>query len=727
MMDVFGKIQPAISVLYQGARLLVRPRFGLAMFVLFTFLFFQLNTSSALFSDPEHTIDNAMASAKLELLVTQSEQDSSTYSVDPVATVSATVSLGDSIPFTYRQLQQNVEGNPEVCQALQLQTSYVHNEEDVETYTGAYTGFTHNSDFSMTNFSLPDNWYTGAETESLEHAWTYQFSIDPFIASLITTETTCTIVIGYDAVPRGIQSDAGWLDHKEITFSVVLPATEEDEDDDDVDPDPDVTPTPTPTLTPTPTITPDPTPTIVPTKIMPLGDSITQGYITADNITGGYRIKLEDLLENIDFVGSQQNGIAELTDKDHEGHGGWSVDEIRNYVEGWLDAEDPDIILLMAGANDVLREGQFDLTETELNQLLEIIFAEEPNATVLLSTLTPIDKPGAGPMVDDLNQFIREIVPIKQGEGKKIELVDMYPALTVADLADDVHPTQAGYDKMAVVWAEAITKVRNKAVVINEVYQDGSNEWEWVELYNNSSVPVSVKNWKIADNSGSDTLPDVTIDPQGFGVILTDSPTDGVLNTVNDLGAKLIQLGNSAVGNGLNTTGDELILTDNLLQEIDALSWGNNTTVFTMGNIPTGKSYARSIVGVDTDSASDWQILDTPNPGTNPHSHIIAMAEFIKDKVVLTFQRAFGFTRVQYAISYTHLRDGEQVQEQIIGEKDKDLKDAEMIIDENYLGTCSFFNLMCTPHQNIQDITVELLFKNGSEILGSRTINIEDN
>lgn len=57
-------------------------------------------------------------------------------------------------------------------------------------------------------------------------------------------------------------------------------------------------------------------------RVMPLGDSITEGT----QVPGGYRIGLWQRLSaagyRVDFVGTQFNGPATLGDHDHEGHPG---------------------------------------------------------------------------------------------------------------------------------------------------------------------------------------------------------------------------------------------------------------------------------------------------------------------------------------------------------------------------------------------------------------------
>src|SRR5262245_45413474 len=63
-------------------------------------------------------------------------------------------------------------------------------------------------------------------------------------------------------------------------------------------------------------------------RLMPLGDSITDGF----NVSGGYRINLWQRLvasgRTVDLVGSAFNGPAELGDHDHEGHSGWLISQI---------------------------------------------------------------------------------------------------------------------------------------------------------------------------------------------------------------------------------------------------------------------------------------------------------------------------------------------------------------------------------------------------------------
>ena len=75
-------------------------------------------------------------------------------------------------------------------------------------------------------------------------------------------------------------------------------------------------------------------------RVMPLGDSITDGY----NVPGGYRINLWQRLAGggytVDFVGSQYNGPAIWATTTTRATPGWRIDETRRQHRR-LDAGEP--------------------------------------------------------------------------------------------------------------------------------------------------------------------------------------------------------------------------------------------------------------------------------------------------------------------------------------------------------------------------------------------------
>ena len=189
-----------------------------------------------------------------------------------------------------------------------------------------------------------------------------------------------------------------------------------------------------------------------PCRVMPLGDSITDGY----NVPGGYRIRLEDLVLAdglaIDFVGGLSNGPADLLDQNHEGHSGWRIDQIQAIMSRRMTVFAPDIVLLHIGTNDVAQNYAMGTAGTRLTRLVNTITAANPDALVLVSTIIPFSTPVYERRAVRYNTTVASEVTALAAAGAHVALVDLHSALTTADLADGVHPNQTGYDKMADGW-----------------------------------------------------------------------------------------------------------------------------------------------------------------------------------------------------------------------------------------------------------------------------------
>ncbi|WP_307848488.1 lectin [Microbispora oryzae] len=194
-------------------------------------------------------------------------------------------------------------------------------------------------------------------------------------------------------------------------------------------------------------------------KVMPLGDSITEGT----QVPGGYRIGLWQRLASgrytIDFVGSQYNGPSNLGDHDHEGHPGWRIDQIDANITGWLRTYNPHTVLLHIGTNDVLQNYNVSSAPTRLSTLIDHITTTAPSAEVFVATIIPLANSGQESAVRTFNAAIPGIVQSKVNNGKHVHLVDMHSQLTASDLIDGIHPTANGYDKMAAAWYAALQTV----------------------------------------------------------------------------------------------------------------------------------------------------------------------------------------------------------------------------------------------------------------------------
>ena len=216
-----------------------------------------------------------------------------------------------------------------------------------------------------------------------------------------------------------------------------------------------------------------------PVKIMPVGDSITEGKGIVG--AGGYRGPLYDLLTSngydVTFVGKEDNGDPAnatgfsngMKSPNHEGYGsarigmllgGGTVEKHTALpIKTSMANNNPDVVLVMLGTNDI-----FGITATEkmkatMDQLLTAIFAANPNVSVVLATICPIGKvPARDADVDKYNAVLPDLVTEQQGHGHKIVLANVHDAVTLAGLSGDkVHPSAEGYKKMAAAWYAALT------------------------------------------------------------------------------------------------------------------------------------------------------------------------------------------------------------------------------------------------------------------------------
>jgi lysophospholipase L1-like esterase len=198
-------------------------------------------------------------------------------------------------------------------------------------------------------------------------------------------------------------------------------------------------------------------------QIMPLGDSITQGQNTT---YGSYRRLLYSLLVadgiSVNFVGSLSDGT--FPDPDHEGHTGEEIESIwaRVAFSTIIEPYMPRIVLLLIGTNDIWHGAHPDPADAlvTLGSLLDSIATHGPSVKVIVGSIPPIDVSVAGPTVSsNVNVYNAGIPAVVMARGANFSFVDINAALTTSDLADGVHPTDAGYDKISPVWLAGILAV----------------------------------------------------------------------------------------------------------------------------------------------------------------------------------------------------------------------------------------------------------------------------
>lgn len=235
-------------------------------------------------------------------------------------------------------------------------------------------------------------------------------------------------------------------------------------------------------------------------KIMPLGDSITDGDKSSD--LGGYRSRLSGNFQSsghqTDFVGSLSSGTG-FFDTQHEGHGGFQADEIRDNVLTYLAANPPQAVLLMIGANDITTGQAASAIRDEISEILDRIKQFNPKTEIYQATITR-RKDGKQAQADQLNTLIRQLVNTKQGQGFDITLVDI-DNLVNADLADNLHPNDAGYQKIAdKFYAAIIAKHAPSLATFSDDFNRASLGSAWNANSAMKIVSNQLKNTSSVDN-----------------------------------------------------------------------------------------------------------------------------------------------------------------------------------------------------------------------------------
>lgn len=207
-------------------------------------------------------------------------------------------------------------------------------------------------------------------------------------------------------------------------------------------------------------------------RIMPLGDSITEGHQSCS-----YRKPLvEGLLGcNFNMVGSQNGSVAVpgsincLSSNDyHQGIGGWTAADFladngdgKLWVEDYISYYNPDLVLLHIGSNDMLQNqavGSYDAnmlsgsgTIGNIDTMIRTIYQFSPNATVLVANLIPwLDDATVNNRIKQLRTSIEALVSARKAAGDAIHLVEVAEGFSADWLSDDkVHPNSHGENHLA--------------------------------------------------------------------------------------------------------------------------------------------------------------------------------------------------------------------------------------------------------------------------------------
>lgn len=316
--------------------------------------------------------------------------------------------------------------------------------------------------------------------------------------------------------------------------------------------------------------------------VMPMGDSITEGL----GSTASYRKALAERMMAAGmsprFVGARILNSATIANEDCRNHLGMSSHRVQTkgnrggYLQGapnWLEqAGYPDAVTLMIGTNDFQ-----EAPETVFGQwkaLVGTMAGVRPDTWLVVAPIIP-PKTGRRPEVlafaQAYNAYIEGLFDCVEttltvngeetrcvlgtlnaagreafGADAKIIMASMFAAIPVegnaAYFLDDIHPNQAGYDRMAAVWLEAIKTLRGDqgglkdAEAIVDAYQTAGAMDKVTVVFNRQQKGTDGVTVTVGDAAAEVSERTLSADGRRVTLTLAAPLTDGAEVTVGKAG-----------------------------------------------------------------------------------------------------------------------------------------------------------------------------------------------
>jgi lysophospholipase L1-like esterase len=216
------------------------------------------------------------------------------------------------------------------------------------------------------------------------------------------------------------------------------------------------------------------------TRILPLGDSITQGGQAHASYRYALWFELQQAGYDVDFVGGRDflfgGGAPDpgpypayftTFDRDHEGYWGWRTDEIAGVAPAAAAAAQPDVVLMHLGTNDIGQQGAAGVANADANlrTIIGQLRAAVPDVVVLIARVIPIG-PGSSyfanaAQVPPLHAVIDDVATDLTTPLSPVIVVDPSAGFDLGSMmqGDGLHPNPAGEAFIAEAWREALADV----------------------------------------------------------------------------------------------------------------------------------------------------------------------------------------------------------------------------------------------------------------------------
>jgi hypothetical protein len=195
-------------------------------------------------------------------------------------------------------------------------------------------------------------------------------------------------------------------------------------------------------------------------RIMPVGDSITEGGKTFST----YRLPLLEKLQaagyRVEYVGSRTSP-SPLGPLQHEGYGGKNAEFLAGVVGKSFHDHPADIVLLHAGHNHSVEQKPVPKIIAALESMIATFRAQNPRVVVLLAQVIPSGKLPKYAYIPELNRAIAELAARLDTPTQRVILVNQAEGFDPINdtISDHVHPNARGAEKMASKWFDALVKI----------------------------------------------------------------------------------------------------------------------------------------------------------------------------------------------------------------------------------------------------------------------------
>jgi lysophospholipase L1-like esterase len=166
--------------------------------------------------------------------------------------------------------------------------------------------------------------------------------------------------------------------------------------------------------------------------------------------------------QGVTFVGTQNDNPdpENLPDPDHEGRGGFRIDEHMPTIAEAVVTGAPAIVLLHLGTNDIDQNRDLANAPSRLDGLIGQIVEASPDTHILVAQICNAAPQNAVKMreIQAYNAAIPSLVAVRRFAGERVTVVDFFDVVSPENFADTTyHPNKAGYDQMADAWVAAIS------------------------------------------------------------------------------------------------------------------------------------------------------------------------------------------------------------------------------------------------------------------------------